>query len=86
MLKGRSGRQTRGRLHLADQLPAVERVQKIDIAGAAAEYLDGQLAAVLHKNAGRLLIGIAAVLELDFIGHGRTLLYLFLLTMRVVQE
>ena len=65
MLEGRCGRISGCLLHLLDQLPAVERVTEVDIARLAVEYLDRQLA-LLHKDAGRLLIRIAAVFQFQF--------------------
>ena len=63
----RSSRNFSGRLlELADQLPAVKRVEKVDIAGSSAKYFDRKVGAVLHVNAGRLLIGVASVLKFHF--------------------
>ena len=75
VLEGRGGGQAGGRLELADQLPGVERVHKIDIAGTAVEHRNGQLA-LLHQDAGGLLIGVAAVFKFQF-GHGLSPLLMF---------
>ena len=56
-------RQASGLLQLAHQLPAVECVQEVDVAGTAVENLDGEFA-FLHIDARRLLVGVATVLEL----------------------
>ncbi len=53
-------------LKFAYQLPAVEGVQKVDVSGSSAEDLERKVRAVFHKNAGRLLIGVAAVFEFHF--------------------
>ena len=62
MLEGSRGRKAGGLLQLADQLPAVKGVQKIDIAGTSAEDGQREFGTVRHINAGRLLVRIAAVL------------------------
>ena len=49
-------------LKFLDELPAVECVQEVDVAGTSVQYLDGKLRAVLHVDPGRLLVGVAAVL------------------------
>ncbi len=69
VLEGRGRRQTRGLLQLFHQLPGIESVQEVDIAGLAVQHLNGQVAAVLHENARRLLIRVATVLEFQFV-HG----------------
>ena len=61
-----SGRKAGGFLQLADELPAVERVQQVDKSGFAVQYREGQLP-FLHENAGRLLIGVASILQFQFL-------------------
>ncbi len=69
MLK-RSRRRQAGRLfQFRDQLPAVECIQKIDIARSAVQHTDRKLPAVLHENAGGFLVWIAAIFERQFICH-----------------
>jgi len=67
MLEGRSRGQPDGGFQFTHQLPGVQRVQKIDVARPAVEYADGQSAAVPHEDAGRLLIGVAAVFQFQFV-------------------
>ena len=54
-------------LELFDQLPAVQRIQKVDIPRPAVQDLERQIGTVRHKDAGGLLVGVAAVLELKFV-------------------
>jgi len=63
VLEGRGGGQARGLFELPHQLPGIEGVHEIDIAGPPVQNLHGQLAPVVDKNAGRFLIGVAAVFE-----------------------
>ena len=66
MLKG-SRRGFSGRcLQLFDQLPSVQGVQQVDVAGTAVQDCDGQSAAVFHVNTGRLLIGVTAIFQGKF--------------------
>ena len=74
VFEGSCCRQAGGLLELLDQLPAVEGVQEIDVARFAVEHLDWQLASVLHKDAGRLLIGVAAIFQRKLICHKRSVL------------
>ena len=67
MLEGGGGGQAGGLLQGLDQLPGVERVHKIDVPRLAVEDGEGQLTA-FHKNAGGLLVGIAAIFQFQF-GH-----------------
>ncbi len=67
MLEGSGRRQPRGLLQLLHKLPGVEGVEEVDEAGLAVQHLNGQIAAVLHEDARRLLIRIAAVLEFQFV-------------------
>ena len=62
---GRSGQPQRG-FQVMHQLVAVEGVQKVDIAGAAVQNLDGQVAAVRHIDAGGFLVGVHAIFQLKF--------------------
>ena len=55
-----------GFLELLDELPGVERVHEVDVAGAAVEYGERELGAVLHVDGGRLLVRVASVLEFEF--------------------
>ena len=66
VLEGGGGAQTQGLLQFLHQLPAVQRVQKIDVPGSSAEDFHGQIAVVVHINAGGLLVGVAAVLQGKF--------------------
>ena len=61
MLERSSGGETGGLFQFADQLPAIECVEKIDIARFAAEYLHRKVASVFHEDPGRFLIGVATV-------------------------
>ena len=63
MLEGGGAGHAGGFLQFLDQLPGVQGVHEVDVAGTAAEDGDGQLAAVVHVQGSRLLIGIAAILE-----------------------
>ena len=66
MLEGRSCRQARGLAELLYKLPAVERIEQVDIAWLAIQHLKGQLA-LLHKYPGWFLIRIAAIFQFKFI-------------------
>ena len=66
VLERGGGGQARGRFQLAHELVAVERVQKIDIPRPARKHLHRQFA-LFHKDAGRLLVGIAAVFQREFL-------------------
>ena len=83
VLEGRGGGQAGGLLQLLHQLPGVEGVQEVDIPRLAVEHLDGQLA-LLHEDAGGLLVGVAAVFQFQF-SHAQTSvqsqLCLFLITL-----
>ena len=54
-----------------DQLPAVQSIQEVDVAGAPVQDRKGQFAATLHGESGRLLIGIAPVFQFKF-SHARS--------------
>ena len=81
MLKGGDGAQAGGLLQLLNELPGVQRVQKIDVAGTAVENGDGQIGTVGHVDFRGLLVGIAAVFQFKFV-HVTSLLYWCLFTMR----
>ena len=66
MLETGGGRQTCGNLQFLDQLPRVESVQEIDIAGTAVQYFNGQFA-LFHVDSGRLLVGVATILQFKFL-------------------
>ena len=70
MLKGRRRRKSRRSLQLTYKLPTVERVEKVDEAGFSVEHLNGKLP-LLHKDARRLLVGIAAIFQFQFPRHNR---------------
>ena len=61
MLEGGDCRHAGGFLQLLHQLPGVQGIQEVDVAGTAVENGQGQIAAVCHVDPGRLLIGVAAV-------------------------
>ena len=63
---GRCG-QTAGGFQFLDQLDGVEGIQKIDVAGLAVQNSNGQVRAIFHINAAGLLVGVAAVLQCEFI-------------------
>ena len=65
VLKGSSRRLSCRCFKLLNQLPAVESVHKVNVTRSAIENLNGKLA-VLHKNSGRLLIGVTAVFQFKF--------------------
>ena len=49
MLERGCGRHARSGLELLDQLPRIERVKEVDVAGTTVDYLDGEFA-FLHVN------------------------------------
>ena len=63
VFEGGGRRHSERGFELAHKLPGVEGVQKVDETGTAGQHVDGQVAALLHEDAGRLLVGIAAVFE-----------------------
>ena len=73
---GRAG-QTGRLLELFHELPGVEGVEEVDVAGAAAEDLDGEIGAVVHVDLRGLLIGVAAVFQFKFL-HGAPHLFLLM--------
>ena len=66
MLEGGSSGQTSGFPQLLHQLPAVECIHKVNVAGAAIQYSDREFTAVCHIELGRLLVGVAAILQFQF--------------------
>ncbi len=50
MLETGGSRQAGGSLKLADELPAVEGIEKVDVAWTAIENGDGQFLVALHKD------------------------------------
>ena len=75
VLEAGSRGQTRRLLQIAHELPGVQRVHEVDIAGLAVEDRDREIAPVLHINAGRLLVGVAAILKFQFIHSDRSFLH-----------
>ena len=67
MLEGSRCGQAAGSFQLLDQLDGVEGIQKIDVAGLAVQNSNGQVRAIFHINAAGLLVGVAAVLQCEFI-------------------
>ena len=63
VLEGGSGRHAGCTLELADQLPGIQGIEEVDVARLAGEHGHGQVGAILHEDAGRLLVGVAAILE-----------------------
>ena len=63
--RGDCGESERG-FQLLDKLPRVESIEEIDISRSAAQNFDGQLAAILHIDLCRLLVGVTAVFEFKF--------------------
>ena len=64
VLEGSGTGHAGGLLQLLDQLPGVQGIHEVDVAGTAVQDGDGQLAAVMHIQGSGLLIGVAAVLQL----------------------
>ena len=50
MLEAGGSRQACGSLELADELPAVERIQKINVTRTTVENCDGQFLVAFHKD------------------------------------
>ena len=67
MLEARRGGQARGLLKLAHELEGVEGIEQIDVAWLAVQHGERQVAAVFHKDARRLLVGVAAVFEFELV-------------------
>ena len=70
VLEGGGGGQAGGLFQGLYQLPGVQRVHEVDVPRLAVEHLQGQLT-LLHKDAGGLLVGVAAVFQFQ-LGHGRS--------------
>ena len=66
VLEGGDGCHAGGLLQFLHQLPGVQGIQEIDVAGTAVEDGDGQVGAVRHVDGGRLLVGVAAVFQRKF--------------------
>ena len=71
VLKGSRCGQTGGRFELAHKLPAVESIEEVDVTGTSGEHLDGEGAAVVHVDAGRRLVGVATILQSQFVHKKR---------------
>ena len=67
VLEARRGGQARGLLKLAHELEGVEGIEQIDVAWLAVQHGERQVAAVFHKDARRLLVGVAAVFEFELV-------------------
>ena len=67
VLEGGSRREAGCGLQFADQLPRIEGIQEVDVAGTAVQHRDGQVGSVLHEDTCRLLIRVAAVLKLELV-------------------
>ena len=67
MLEGSGANHTGGLLQFTNELPGIQGVQEIDVSRSAAQDGDGQFPTVIHIDAGRLLIGVATVLQLKFV-------------------
>ena len=67
VLEARRGGQARGLLKLAHELEGVEGIEQIDVARLAVQHGERQVAAVFHKDARRLLVGVAAIFEFELV-------------------
>ena len=67
MLEACRGGLARRLLQLAHELPGVEGVEQVDVAGLAVENRKGKGCAVFHENARGLLVGVAAVFEFQLV-------------------
>ena len=54
-------------LQLLYQLPGVQCIHKVDVAGTTVQNGNGQLGAVVHIQRSRLLIGVATVFQFKFL-------------------
>ena len=61
MLEGGSAGHTGSCLQFLDQLPGVQRIHKVDVAGTAIQDLKGQIAAAEQIQVRRLLVGITTI-------------------------
>ena len=67
VLEGGDRHHAGGFLQFFHQLPGVQGIQKVDVARTAIQNGDGQVGAVRHVDAGRLLVGVAAVFQCKFV-------------------
>ena len=67
MLEARRGGKARRLFQFAHELPRVEGVEQVDVAGLAVENRKGKGCAVFHENARGLLVGVAAVFEFQLV-------------------
>ena len=63
MLERSGSGKSRSLAQLPHQLPRVQGIEQVDIARTAIHHFNGQLTTVGHKDARRLLIRIASVLQ-----------------------
>ena len=70
VLEGSGAGHSGGFLQLLHQLPGVQGIQEVDVAGAAVQNGDGQITAVVHVDGCRLLIGVAAVFQFKILHNG----------------
>mmetsp|Transcript_44794 Transcript_44794/g.124542 ORF Transcript_44794/g.124542 Transcript_44794/m.124542 type:complete len:420 (-) Transcript_44794:1462-2721(-) len=72
VFEGSGRRHARGLGQLVDQLPCVHCVKQVDVAWGARHDLEGQLASSEGTQCGRVLVGVASVLQrpLDMERHG----------------
>ena len=68
VLKGSGGGHTGGFLQFFHQLPSVQGIQEVDVSRSSVQHGDGQFP-LLHVDAGRLLVGVTAVLKFKFFRH-----------------
>ena len=69
MLEGSSAGQAQGFFQLGNELPGIECVEEVNVAGPSAENLQREILAVFHINAGGFLVGVASVLKSEFLHH-----------------
>ena len=67
VLETRRSGKPRRLLQLAHELEGVESVEQVDVAGLTVQNGEGQVAAVFHKDARGLLVGVAAVFEFELV-------------------
>ena len=65
VLEGGCGREIKRGIQFPDQRPGVERVQQVDVARLAVDDAEGQGLPLQAEDRGRLLVWIAAVLEIE---------------------
>ena len=66
MLERSSSTKASSFLQLLDKLPAVECIEKVDVARTAVEHNDREFSIALHEDARWLLIRITTVLKFEF--------------------